>query len=67
LLTSPEFGAVNVRLDSVPFTKEGRQFLEHFLGRASIQLPLELPMMRKQARVMGSRLAQIGGVLTVLE
>lgn len=64
LLASPEFAVVRVRLHSVPFTQQGRQFLEHFVGRASIQLPVELEMMRKKARVMRDRLQQIGGVLT---
>jgi hypothetical protein len=65
LLNSVEFATVDVRLESVPAGESGQQFIERFLGPVSLQLPAELTMMRKKARIMEHWARKIGGRLAV--
>ncbi len=61
LCESPEFRTVTIRIESMPGDAQGRDFLDRFTGAAAPELPLELPVMRKKARIMDHWAAKIGG------
>jgi hypothetical protein len=67
LCESPEFKSVSVRIESMPADERGRDFLDRFTGAASPELPLELRVMGKKARIMTHWGAKIGGKVAVVE
>ena len=67
LCESPEFRSVSLRIESIPADKRGRDFLVRFTGAASPELPLELRVMTKKARIMEHWGTKIGGKVTIVE
>ena len=61
LRESPEFRTVSVRIESMPDDEQGRDYLGRFTGAASPELPLELRIMAKKARIMEHWASKIGG------
>ncbi len=67
LCGSTAFRGVCVRIESMPADERGRDFLDRFTGAASPELPLELRVMAKKARIMVHWGAKIGGNVSVVE
>ena len=67
LCESPEFRSVSLRIESIPADERGRDFLVRFTGAASPELPLELRVMTKKARIMEHWGTKIGGKVTIVE
>ncbi len=66
LSASPEFQPVRVRIAAIPANQAGQQFLWQFLGLAvGAALPLDVTVMRKNARLMKHCGEKIGGSLEI--
>jgi hypothetical protein len=65
LLRSSEFETVPIRIEEIPPTAQGLEFLERFLGQDGPRPPSVLRVMRKKARIMEHWANKIGGRLVV--
>jgi len=64
LLQSSEFEIVAVRIQSIPSTDRGGEFIDQFLGNDDSWRSAELKLPRKKARIMEHWAKKIGGLVT---
>ena len=64
LLQSPEFEIVSLRLESIPSTERGDDFIDQFLGNDDSWRSQALTLPRKKARIMEHWARKIGGLVS---
>lgn len=64
LLQSSEFEVVSLRVESIPCTDRGDEFIDQFLGDDDSWRSRALKLPRKKARIMEHWASKIGGLVT---